>query len=381
MTSSYDEVAALTAELVAIDSTNPDLVPGGAGEAEIARFVADWLESAGLDVELHELGPSRANVIAVARGSGGGRTLMLNAHMDVVGAGGMAEPWTPRIDGTRLYGRGAYDMKASLAAIMLAGREATKLDLRGDVIVTAVADEEYASIGVQDVVRHMAADAAIVTEPTGLDLCVAHKGFVWLEVETRGVASHGSLPVEGVDAIAKMGPVLTGLADLDRELRSRPGHSLLGPSSIHASLIRGGQELSTYPARCLLSVERRTIPGETIAEVEEQIAAMLDEAGAADSSFQAEQRTLLVRDPFSVGLDQPIVDLARRHLARATGRDPEIVGAGGWMDSAFLAAAGIPTVIFGPDGEGAHADVEWVDLVSATRTADALLGIIVESSA
>ena len=377
MTILYEEVAALTAELVAIDSTNPDLVPGGAGEAEIARFVAGWFESAGLDVELRELGPRRANVIAVARGSGGGRTLMLNAHMDV-GAGGMDEPWTPRIDGTRLYGRGSYDMKASLAAIMLAGRDAASLDLRGDVIVTAVADEEFASIGVQDVVRHMTADAAIVTEPTGLDLCVAHKGFVWLEVETRGVAAHGSLPEEGIDAIAKMGPVLTGLVDLDRELRSRPGQPLLGPSSIHASLIRGGQELSTYPASCLLSIEPRTIPGETIAEVEGQIATILAAAGAADSSFQAEQRTTLVREPFSVALEQPIVDLAQRHLARATGRDPEIAGAGGWMDSAFLAAAGIPTVIFGPDGEGAHADVEWVDLESATRTADALLGIIVE---
>ena len=378
MAFSQEDLAALTAELVAIDSTNPDLVPGGAGEAEIARFVAAWLESAGLDVELRELGPRRANVIAVARGNGGGRTLMLNAHMDVVGAGGMDEPWAPRIEGTRLYGRGAYDMKASLAAIMLAGRDAAKRDLRGDLIITAVADEEYASIGVQDVVRDRRADAAIVTEPSGLDLCVAHKGFVWLEVETRGVASHGSLPEEGVDAIAKMGSVLTGLADLDRELRSRPGHPLVGPASIHASLIRGGQELSTYPARCLLSVERRTIPGETIAEVEGQIAVVLARAGAADSSFQAEQRTLLVRDPFSVGLEQPIVDLARRHLARATGRDPEISGAGGWMDSAFLAAAGIPTVIFGPDGEGAHADVEWVDLVSATRTTDALLGIIAE---
>jgi acetylornithine deacetylase len=378
MAISQEDLTALTAELVAIDSTNPDLVPGGAGELEIARFVAGWLESAGLDVEVHELGPSRANVIAIARGSGGGRSLMLNAHMDVVGAGSMAEPWRPRIDGTRLHGRGAYDMKASLAAIMLAGREAARLQLRGDVIVTAVADEEFASIGVQDVVRRMGADAAIVTEPTGLDLCVAHKGFVWLEVETRGVASHGSLPEEGIDAITKMGPVLTGLAALDGELRSRPGHPLLGPSSIHASLIQGGQELSTYPAHCLLSIERRTIPGESIAEVEGQIAAILGEAGAADSSFQVEQRTLLVRDPFGVDLDQPIVDLARRQLAHVIGRAPEIVGAGGWMDSAFLAAAGIPTVIFGPDGEGAHADVEWVDLVSATRTADALLGIIAE---
>ena len=372
------EIATLTAKLVAIDSTNPDLVPGGAGEAEIARFVASWLENAGLEVEVRDLAPGRANVIAIARGSGGGRSLMLNAHMDVVGAGDMTEPWTPRIDGARLYGRGAYDMKASLAAIMLAGREAGRLQLRGDVIVTAVADEEFASIGVQDVARHLRADAAIVTEPTGLDLCIAHKGFVWLEVETRGVASHGSLPEEGIDAIAKMGPVLTGLADLDRELRSRPGAALLGPASIHASLIEGGQELSTYPARCLLSIERRTIPGETIAEIEGQIAEILLRAGAVDSSFQAEQRTLLVRAPFGVDPDQPIVALAQRHLTRAIGREPAIVGAGGWMDSAFLAAADIPTVIFGPDGDGAHADIEWVDLPSAARTADALLGIIAE---
>ena len=308
----------------------------------------------------------------------GCRSLVLNAHMDVVGAGGMIDPWTPRIESHRLYGRGAYDMKASLAAIMVAGRDALRHDLCGDVIVTAVADEEFASIGVQDVVRRLRADAAIVTEPTGIDLCVAHKGFVWLEVETRGVASHGSLPEDGVDAIAKMGPVLSRLTALDRDLRSRSGHPLLGPSSIHASLIRGEQELSTYPDRCVLSIERRTIPGETPAEVEGQIAAILEGIAAADPAFRGKQRTLLVRDPFSVEQDEPIVDVAQRHLAQTLGRAPEIVGAGGWMDSAFLAAAGIPTVIFGPDGAGAHADVEWVNLEGASRTVDALIGIITE---
>jgi acetylornithine deacetylase len=370
------EIADLTAELVAIDSTNPDLVPGGAGEEEIARFVAAWLENAGLEVAIHELGARRANVIAVARGSGGGRSLMLNAHMDVVGAGGMVEPWHARVEGDRLYGRGAWDMKASLAAIMLAGREAQTMDLRGDVIVTAVADEEYASIGVRDVVRRMSADAAIVTEPTALDLCIAHKGFAWLEVETRGVAAHGSLPEEGVDAIAKMGPVLVGLDALDRELRAGPGHPLVGPASVHASLIHGGQELSTYPDRCVLAIERRTIPGETIAEVEAQIAAILERTAAADPAFHAAQRTLLVRDPFVVAADEPIVEMAKKHLARVRGDQPALVGWGGWMDSAFLSAAGIPTVILGPDGDGAHADIEWVELPSATRTADALVGII-----
>jgi acetylornithine deacetylase len=269
-------------------------------------------------------------------------------------------------------------MKAGLAAIMLAAREAATFDLRGDVIVTAVADEEFASIGVQDVVRRLRADAAIVTEPSGLDLHVAHKGFIWLEVETHGIAAHGSQAETGVDAIAKMGPVLTGLDALARKLQSRPGDPLVGPPSVHASLIRGGQELSTYPDRCLLSIERRTIPGETTAEVQGEIAAILECARAGDPAYRAEQRTLLVREPFAVSPDEPIVAIARRHLAQAWGSEPPLIGTGGWMDSAFLAAAGIPTVIYGPDGDGDHADVEWVDLASVGRVTDALWGIVTE---
>src|SRR3954452_21148363 len=142
MSISRDDVTELTADLVAIDSTNPDLVPGGAGEAEIGRFVAGWLVRAGLEVEVRELAPGRVNVIGPARGTRTGRSLMLNAHMDVVGAGGMDAPWAPRIEADRLYGRGAWDMKASLAAIMLVGREAVQKGLGGDLIITAVADEE-----------------------------------------------------------------------------------------------------------------------------------------------------------------------------------------------------------------------------------------------
>jgi acetylornithine deacetylase len=372
---SREEIRDLTASLVAIESVNPDLVAGGAGEAEIARFVAGWLRDSGLDAEVIELGPGRANVVAVVRGTGGGRSLMLNAHMDTVGVGGMGEPFTPRVEGERLHGRGAFDMKASLATIMLVAREAQSWRARGDLIVTAVADEEFASIGVQDVVRRMTADAAIVTEPFGLDLCVAHKGFVWLDVETFGVASHGSLPEAGSDAIASMGPVLTGVAALDRRLQAGNGHPLLGTGSIHASLIEGGQELSTYPARCVLSIERRTIPGETRDLVEAEMQTILDEASASDPTFRAELRTLLVRDAFEVSVDEPIVAVTRKHLELAKGGPVTMTGAGGWMDSAFLSSAGIPTVIFGPDGEGAHADVEWVDLVSAAKAANALLGV------
>jgi acetylornithine deacetylase len=257
----------LTAALVRIDSVNPDLVPGGAGEAEIAVFVAGWLRDAGLDVEVQEAAPGRPNVIATARGRGGGHSLMLNAHMDTVGVEGMARPHDPQVRDGRLYGRGAYDMKGSLAACMLAAARVADEGLAGDVIVTAVADEEFASVGTQAVLAAHRADAAIVTEPTSLRVCVAHRGFVWAELETAGRAAHGSRPREGVDAITGMAPVLNRLAELQRRLDESPPHPLVGPPSVHASLIEGGQELSSYPARCLLSIERRTNPGETLDDV------------------------------------------------------------------------------------------------------------------
>jgi acetylornithine deacetylase len=370
-----DDLVDLLSQLVAIDSTNPDLVPGGAGEGEIAAFVAGWLSEAGLEVETHEAEPGRPNVVGRALGRGGGRSLLLNAHMDTVAAGGMERPFVPEIREGRLYGRGSYDMKASLTAIMLVGRAATELGLGGDVVVTAVADEEYASVGTQAIVARYRdrVDAAIVAEPTDLELCVAHKGFVWLEVETRGVAAHGSLPDEGVDAIAKMGRVLVGLDELDRRLRAGAGHPLLGTGSIHASLIAGGTELSTYPDSCRLQVERRTVPGEPATLVQEQVQAILDETAASDPTFQAELWMGLVREPFGVPEDEPIVQILRERATAALGEPPPLTGAGGWMDSALLAAAGVPTVVFGPAGAGAHADVEWVDLSSLERCYEILL--------
>src|SRR2546422_580573 len=252
----------LICELVAIESVNPDLVPSGSGETAIAQYVASWISAAGLDVGIVEPVPGRPSVVGVLRGTGGGRSLMLNAHMDTVGAGGMPEAFSPHVEHGRVYGRGAYDMKASLAAIMITAREAARLRLKGDLIITAVADEEVASLGTSAVIERYRADAAIVTEPTELRLCLAHKGFVWLEVETTGVAAHGSRADLGADAIANMGQVLTGVLDLNERLRSGARHPLLGTGSIHASLIEGGQEMSTYPARCVAKLERRTIPGE-----------------------------------------------------------------------------------------------------------------------
>jgi acetylornithine deacetylase len=351
-------LAELLADLVRIDSVNPDLIAGAAGEAEIARFVAGWLDEAGLEVEVEEVAPGRFNVVGIAGGTGGGKTLLLNAHMDTVGVGGMERPFEPTVENGRLHGRGSYDMKAGLAAIMLAGAEAAQAGLSGDVIVTAVCDEEVASIGTARVAEQYAADAAIVSEPTEMRLALAHKGFVGFEVETNGRAAHGSRPDLGIDAIAHMGPVLVGIEGLDRRLRADPTHPLLGSGSLHASVIEGGQEYSSYPERCLLKGERRTIPGETDAHVERELRELLGEV-------DGEIRVVVSRQPFETPADAPIAELVSRHAG-----GPEIVGVPFWADSALLSPAGIPTVVFGPAGEGAHAVEEWVDLASTERCAE-----------
>jgi acetylornithine deacetylase len=357
-----NELTELARRLVSIDSVNPDLVPGGAGEPEIARFVTDWLRGAGLEVEIVESADERPSVVGVARGTGDGRSLMLNAHTDTVGVTGVERPFEARVEGGRLYGRGAYDMKGALAACMLAASEAGRLGLRGDVIVAAVADEEAASVGTTSVLKRLKADAAVVPEFTGLEVCVAHKGFVWLEVETIGKAAHGSRPEEGVDAIAKMGKVLVELEKLNVDLRSSPSHELLGGGSLHASIVTGGQELSSYPERCLLGMERRTVPGEGAHSAEGEVREILERLAAEDPDFAAEVRTTFVRDPFEVATEEPIVGLVREKAKAASGREPGHTGSAGWMDAALLAAAGIPTVVYGPGGSGAHAAVEWVEL-------------------
>jgi len=359
------EVRPLLEQLVAIDSVNPDLARNGVGESEIATFVADWLASRGLTVELQETDRSgRPNVIATVPGSGGGRALMLNGHLDTVGLEVMPDGLVPRVVGDRLYGRGASDMKGGLAALMLAAGDVATMGLRGDVILTAVADEEFASIGTTAVVKDHRADAAIVAEPTSLAVGLAHKGFVWLEVDTEGTAAHGSLPDVGVDAIAKMGPILVGLEGLGRRLAESEGHPLLGTGSIHASLIEGGHEVSTYPAHCRLTVERRTVPPEIEPDVLAEIERLIADARRGDPALRASVRTTFSRRWLDGRPDQPIAQALMRSYEEDTGRRPDVAGLGYWTDAAILAAAGIPAIVFGPHGVGHHGATEWVDLPS-----------------
>jgi acetylornithine deacetylase len=378
MAGQITELTQLLAELVQINSTNPDLVANGVGERDIARRIGAWADRHALEVHLVEPVAGRPSVVVVARGTGGGASLLLNGHIDTVGVSGMADPFGARIEDGKLYGRGAYDMKGGVAASLWAAAQAKERSLRGDVIVTCVADEEVASLGTQAVLEAWRADAAIVTEPTALDLCVAHKGFLWWEVEMQGRAAHGSRPDLGIDAIAKAGRILSDIQALDRSLQSGAGHPLLGSGSIHVSLIRGGQEMSSYPETCAIGIERRTIPGESVAQVEAELQAILDAAGQRDPAFHATARTTLVREPFEAPPDAEIVALVRRHAANVTGEERRLYGDTPWMDAAFLSAANIPTVVFGPSGAGAHAVEEWVDLESVQRCADTLLAVASE---
>jgi len=352
------DVIRLLRDLVAIDSVNPTLVPDAGGEAFIADRVADELRRAGLDVSVQEAAPGRPNVIGVLEGRKEGKTLMLCGHLDTVGVLGMAAPFDPVQRDGRLYGRGAQDMKGGLAAMIdaAAGIARDGSLAAGRLIVAAVADEEALSIGAEALVQQWRADAAVVGEPTGLEIAIGHKGFVWLEVVTEGVAAHGSRPAEGRDAIAHVGRVLGELEGLERRLRSRPGHPLMGQGSLHASFVSGGREWSTYPDRCSLRYERRTLPGEdgpgALAEVE----AILDHLRAADSGFRATARLDFERPPYETPPGHPLPALVEECLGRPARRSAMSY----WTDAGILGPGGIPCVVFGPGGAGLHSTEEYV---------------------
>jgi acetylornithine deacetylase len=362
------------ARLVQINSVNPTLAPGVPGEREIAAFIAGSLRSAGLAVEIFEPEPGRCTVLGRLAGAGGGRSLMLNAHCDTVDVAGMAEPFSGAIRDGKLYGRGSFDMKGSLAACMTAAKSLADagVRLRGDLLVAAVADEEYGSLGTRDLIGRVKCDGAIVTEPTALDVCLAHKGYLWIEVPIAGRAAHGSRFELGIDANMKMGSFLHALAGLERDLRARKPHPLVGPPSLHAALLNGGSGLSTYAASSTVQIERRTIPGETEAQAVAEIQVICDGLAAADPDFHAQVRPFFVRDPFEVPPDAPIVKAVDRAAARVLGRAPAHMGDTPWMDAALLQAAGIETVVFGAAGAGAHADIEWVNVDSVVKLAEIL---------
>jgi acetylornithine deacetylase len=374
-----DPVIKLLRDLVAIDSVNPSLVPGAAGEAAIADAIASHLRRIGLDVEMQEAAAGRPNVIGVLEGRRKGRSLMLCGHVDTVGVEGMQAPFDPVERGGRIYGRGSQDMKGGVAAMIDAARVIASEGLdSGRLIIAAVVDEEYGSAGADALVTRWRADAGVVTEPTDLQIAIGHKGFCWVEVETRGRAAHGSRPKDGRDAILRMGRVLHELEQLDRRLQSGSAHPLMGPASLHASLIGGGRELSSYPDRCTLTLERRTIPGEDDATVAAEMDAILARLRAADPEFDGTFTRLFSRPPYAIAADHPLpqaLDKALSSLPDSERRESRFVGMSFWTDAAVMGSAGIPSVLFGPGGAGLHSVEEYVEIQDVLRCRDVLAAL------
>ena len=366
----HDKTTSLLCELISINSINPSLVEGGAGEESISQATADHLRQSGLDVEIAEVAPGRHNVVGVLEGREPGRSLMLCGHLDTVGVEGMTHPFDPIEHDGKLYGRGSGDMKGGLAAMLDAARALAQNVgwQKGRLIVAAVVDEEYTSIGAESLVKNWKADAAIVAEPTGLMIAVGHKGFSWVEVVVEGRAAHGSRPQEGRDAILNMGRVLSKLETLTQRLQAGTPHALLGCPSLHASLISGGREMSTYPDKCVLKLERRNVVGEKPDVAVTQVQQVLDSLSKEDNEFVASARLLFDRPPYETPPELDLTQLlesATVRLGRSTCRE----GMTYWTDAAILGQAGIPSVIFGPGGAGYHGldEYVWIDQVSACR--------------
>jgi acetylornithine deacetylase len=362
-------LATLTGELVRIPSINPSIAPGeGRGEAEVAAFACDWLSRHGVPARLEEAAAGRPNAVGELN-AGTGPTLVLCAHLDTVGVAGMAiPPFEPAVRDGKLFGRGSYDMKGSAAAVMCAAAASARdPDFRGRLLVALVADEEYASVGADDFVRRHTADGCVLTESSAGRLIVAHKGFAWVEIVTRGRAAHGSRFDLGVSAIGRMGRIVAALEHHDRAVLRNRSHPLLGPASLHAAIIAGGTGWSTYAAECRLEVEYRMLPGQTAEDVVEELAQVARVAGE-----EAEVRKVFDRPPMLADPRSAIARCVREAATAITGTTPEETGVPYWMDAAVFAAAGIPTVNYGPSGEGAHEPVEWVDLDSLVTCARVL---------
>ena len=370
-----DPCISLLRDLVAIDSVNPSLVPGAAGEAEIARAIASSMRTLGLEVLVQDAAPGRPNVVGVLEGRSPGPSLMFCGHIDTVGVDGMTSPFDPVERDGRLYGRGAQDMKGGVAAMIDAARVLSQHPpARGRLVVAAVVDEEYASLGADALVAGWTADGAVVTEPTDLRIGVGHKGFAWIEVETKGRAAHGSRPSDGRDAILRMGRVLGALDRLDRELQSRPAHPLMGTASLHASIIAGGRELSSYPDACRLQMERRTLTRESADDALAEVRGILARIAADDPEFEGEARLLFARPPYEIPAGHPLSDALARAAASA-GCRTDHVGMSFWTDAAVLGTAGIPSLLFGPGGAGLHSREEYVIVADVLACRDVLASL------
>ena len=371
-------VVDLTRQLVAFDSVNPGLVPGAVGEGPIAQFVADRLSGSGFEVRLVPAlsDPRRMSVIAVRDGSRPGRTVVLNGHLDTVGVEGMAEPFTARIAGDRMFGRGTSDMKGGVAGLVIAAEQLVAAGAPGRLVLALVADEEDAGLGAETVLETIGgtsgvrADVCLIAEPTWLDLAVAHRGYAVVRVGLQGRAAHSSQPEQGVDVLAPLGSLLVAVAERNRALRQAFPHPLLAHGSLMSTVARGGSAPFTVAAQAEALIERRTLPGEPATAPLSEVRDLVDAVTGGAPGLGSTVELVLARDAWQADDSGPaaeLMDLLAAALPAAGAAPPARTGAPYWMESALWQASGVPTVVCGPAGGGLHAVDEWIDLAQLRR--------------
>jgi acetylornithine deacetylase len=368
------DAVSLARAMVRIPSVNPAMEVGGSAEGEVSRRVGEWLRGWGFETSIPEVAPGRFNVVArhpPEKARAQGPTLLFNGHLDTVGVDGMVvPPFEGRIEDGHLIGRGSCDMKGGVAALLSASAALARTGHPGTVIVALTADEEHASLGMQALVDGgVHADAAIDCEPTSLAVMPAHKGFVWIRGLFRGRAAHGSRPDLGIDAIQHAAMYMTALDALAERLARTPAHPLLGRPSFHVGTIRGGSSPSVYPELCEVVFERRTLPGEREADVEQEFRSVLESVLASQNRLDALLEMTLARPGTEVPVSTPLVQ-GLLAAAAAEGVEPRVEGMTAWVDAALLNEAGVPAVCFGPGSIArAHTADEWAPIDEIERCA------------
>ncbi len=362
-----EEVLSLAGDLVRIPSHSQ--IPGR--ETEAAHFLAEWLGKNGIDVSLRPVVEERPNVIAVLKGEGRGRSLMLNGHLDTVPPYTMTiDPFSGEVKDGKLWGRGSVDMKGACAAMSMAlvALKRCGIRLEGDLFFTGVINEELKSEGSEDIVLNgPKADAVIVGEPTELDLGAAHRGLEWIEIEVTGKAAHGSAPHMGVNAISKMAAFIRRLeTELPPRFPAR-AHPLMGPPVFNLGVIKGGMQPSSVADRCILQIDRRSTPGETVKSVFGELEELIRLCAAEDPAFKATLRRIpdnmatMDHLPMEFPLDHPLKGILDAAIEEVAGKKPKVTCCTGWTDAALFSNQGAtPAVVLGPGSlEHAHGAAEF----------------------
>ena len=372
----HNQLIQYLTHLVKINSVNPELSSDGQGEQEIGECVNRHFQALGISSKVHTITGDRCNTTAFIPGHNPDKILLLNGHLDTVGIEGMDDPFTIRRDGDKLYGRGTYDMLAGCAIQMGLATYFSENPSPISLAFTFVADEENLSIGMEHLVSHFLTTLptkpflGIFMEPTEEAIGISHKGYTWFEITIKGLAAHGSRPEEGINAIFPLSSGLKELETINAELAKEKAHPYLGNATLHPGMISGGTAQSVIAAEAKLNWERRTLPGESQEKIDRELKRVITAIQNAQGNHNVIGRQVYQRPPNEAD-DEPMIQKLREV---AGGQDYN--GMSYWADSALASMAGIPSILFGPAGHGAHAKDEWVSESSLLNCYQAMKSFI-----